>query len=112
MYVLSGLKIVTAPGSSAKPAFFDTFCVDVSKVSGGANAVMAAAAANGVNVRFVDDKTVGISFGEAITREDTINLLKAFKVPASALGTSARDDVIPDAITRRSDYLTHPVFNT
>jgi glycine cleavage system pyridoxal-binding protein P len=33
---------------------------------------------NNVNVRVIDDVTVGVSFGEAITKEDTLNLLHAF----------------------------------
>ena len=35
----------------------------------------AAAAAHKVNVRYINSKTVGISFGEAITRADTEALL-------------------------------------
>ena len=44
--------------------------------AGGSKAVQAAAASNGVNVRIVDDNTVGLAFGEAITRDDCVALLK------------------------------------
>ena len=33
---------------------------------------------NNINVRVIDDVTVGVSFGEAITKDDTLNLLYAF----------------------------------
>jgi hypothetical protein len=46
-------------------AFFDTFCVDVSSVPGGAKAVARSAADNHVNVRVIDESTVGISFGKS-----------------------------------------------
>ena len=64
-----------ASSGSSSLAFFDTFLVDV-KQAGGSKAIQAAAAKNGVNVRIVDDNTVGISFGEAITKDDCISLLK------------------------------------
>ena len=47
--------------------------------------VQAAAVANGVNVRVVDDAHVGVSFGEAVTRTDVQMLLKAFGVSGKAL---------------------------
>jgi hypothetical protein len=46
-------------------------------------AVQAAAEANGVNVRVIDAKTVGVSFGETITEQDTIALLAGKKSPSS-----------------------------
>ena len=49
------------------------------KSAGGSKAIQAAAASNGVNVRIVDDNTVGLSFGEAITRDDCVALLKVVK---------------------------------
>ncbi len=33
--------------------------------------------ANGVNVRVIDDKTVGLSFGESITKDDVAALVRA-----------------------------------
>jgi glycine dehydrogenase len=45
-------------------AFFDTFTVDVSKFAGGAKGAAKAAADHGVNVRIINDSTIGIAFGE------------------------------------------------
>ena len=50
----------------------------LAKSAGGSKAIQAAAASNGVNVRIVDDNTVGLSFGEAITRDDCVALLKVY----------------------------------
>ena len=54
------LPIIHYPYSSFSSSFFPFFT---------------AAAAHEVNVRMIDSNTVGVSFGEAITREDTVNLL-------------------------------------
>ena len=108
---LTAAAIKTAGFKTANDPFFDTFTVDVSSKGMTAAAVQAAAVKAGVNVRVVDKNTVGVSFGEAITREDTVALLSAFGVPESALQHSPVT-VIPDALARQSPFMTHPVFNT
>ena len=45
-----------------------------------ASAIKKAAEAKGVNIRVIDDKSVGMSFGETITKEDVADLLSAFGV--------------------------------
>jgi hypothetical protein len=108
-----GYKIRTtkdASSGSSSMAFFDTFLVDV-KSAGGSKAIQAAAASNGVNVRIVDENTVGLSFGEAITRDDCVALLKAFKVDAAHLKNTPKN-VIPDNMARTSEFMTHHNFNS
>jgi glycine dehydrogenase len=100
----AGFKVSTA-------AFFDTFTVDVSSRGLTAEALQAKAAAAGVNVRVVDSKTVGVSFGEAISRPDTEALLSAFGVPAANL-KNAPPRVLPAELVRESVFMTHPVFNS
>jgi len=97
----SGAKVSSAP-------FFDTFTVDVG--AGGAAGIQAKAAELGVNLRVVDANTVGISFGEAITRSDTESLLKAFGASSSAL--TGASSAVPASLQRTSPFLTHSVFNT
>jgi len=93
-----GLTVTSQP-------FFDTFLVDVE--DGQAQLIQRRAAELGVNVRLVDDHTVGVSFGEAITKEDAEKLLHAF-----GLNPSFLDHVtvppIPTQHKRTSPYLTHP----
>lgn len=97
-----GYQIVT-------PQFFDTFVV---KVNGNANALIKEAEKVGVNIRYVDDNHVGVSFGESITRSDTEALLKAFNVNISHLESISHQSNIQSSLVRQSPYLTHPVFNS
>jgi len=94
----------------SKYPFFDTFHVDVGPNK--AQEVVKKAEAAGVNIRLVDSNTVGVSFGEAITRADTEALLSAFNVPASALSKQALPCNLPANLQRTSSYMTHPVFNS
>lgn len=41
-----------------------------------ATAVAEACEAKGCNVRIIDEKTVGLSFGEAITQQDVVALVR------------------------------------
>jgi glycine dehydrogenase len=73
---------------------------------------------NNINLRYYATDHVGISFDEAKSLDDAKKLLDVF---AEALGTTVTfaealaqeiDWHIADELTRKSDYLTHPVFNT
>ena len=83
--------------------FFDTVTV---AVPGRAGAVVAAAAAGGVNVRGVDEDTVALSCDETTTEADLRIVCGAFGVDLQG-PTAPR---IPAALARESTYLTHPVF--
>jgi glycine dehydrogenase len=120
---IHGMAVVTADVLTAQGftvvnngAFFDTLCVDVSSKGMTSSQVQAKAVAAGVNVRIVDDLTVTLSFGEAITRDDTAALLSAFGVvdapAAMAKAGKVRTSNIPAALRRGSSFLTHPVFNS
>ena len=91
-------------------AFFDTFVVDVSSRNQSALQIQQNATSFGVNVRVIDLNRVGISFGEAITRKDTENLLAAFGVPPAHLRYDFTS-MIPEDLLRTSEFMTHPVFN-
>ncbi|KRE67292.1 glycine dehydrogenase [Arthrobacter sp. Soil736] len=87
-------------------SFFDTLTV---RVSGKARKVITAAEARGINLRFIDADTVGVSVDETTTAE----VLSAVVV---ALGAGpvveAKGFELPEAVLRSSDFLQHPVFNT
>lgn len=109
----AGYVVSNSPGqnsATSSPMFFDTFCVDV-REKGGALKIQAAAAENNVNLRVIDENTVGCSFGEAITRQDTEAMLRAFGVTPDKLQKQVTD-ILPDNLVRSSEYLTHPVFNS
>jgi len=98
--------------------YFDTIQVSVPDAA----RVIAAARAEGVNLRLVDANTVGISTDETTDRDHVRRVWTAFD-SAGGSGTSPApsiDDIDaldartadgwPDEITRRSSFLTHPVF--
>jgi glycine dehydrogenase len=100
----AGYKVDSAP-------FFDTFKVDVSSKGFTSAQIGAKCAAAGVNVRIIDAKNVGISFGEAIDRADTVKLLSAFGVDGKSLGKVPKSTV-PATLARKTAILTHPIFNS
>ena len=92
--------------------FFDTVTV---RVPGRAPDIMSAALAEGLNLRPVDDDTVGFSLDETSTRSTVTALWRAFGIAADPQDIDALDADTPDALppggVRTSEYLTHPTFH-
>ena len=90
--------------------FFDTLHV----TGVGAEAVHARARADGINLRRIDARSLGISLDETTTRSDVIALAALFGADASDIDGLDIDthDALPEALLRTSEFLTHPVFNT
>ncbi len=88
--------------------WFDTV---VATVPGRAAAIHAAARAEGINLRQIDDDHVGISLDETTTREVVQAVWRAVGVSASveALDTSAPEG-IPASLRRDGVILNHAVF--
>jgi glycine dehydrogenase len=84
--------------------FFDTL---TARVPGRARAVVAAALDRGINLRLVDEDTVGVSADEATSDGHIGDVCAAFGVTPS----TGDDDRLPTALRRESSYLTHPVFH-
>jgi glycine dehydrogenase len=95
--------------------FFDTVRWSVPNA---AEQMMAAALAEGINIRYVDDDTVSASVDETTTPQQVESLWRAYaQVNPAAAGltydvVSAGDLGIPAALHRTSPFLSHPVFNT
>ncbi|BCW74136.1 aminomethyl-transferring glycine dehydrogenase [Arthrobacter sp. NicSoilB11] len=87
-------------------SFFDTLTV---RVPGKAAKVITAAEARGINLRFIDPDTVGVSVDETTTAATLSAVAVAFG--AGPVG-DAQGFELPDTILRSSAYLQHPVFNT
>ncbi|WP_301539719.1 aminomethyl-transferring glycine dehydrogenase [Nocardioides sp. zg-DK7169] len=94
----AGLKITT-------DTFFDTFSV---VVPGRAADVVAAARADGLQLRLVDADTVGLSFSEVSGPQTLRAVHAAFGVPAQEVEPLA---ALPTGLARTTAYLTHPVFS-
>ncbi|MCW3157777.1 aminomethyl-transferring glycine dehydrogenase [Micropruina sonneratiae] len=92
-------------GELTSGSFFDTLTV---RVPGRATDVVDAAAAGGVQLRLVDDDTVGVSVGEDATETDLAAVAEAF---GAAPPTDAGAGDLAGHV-REVDYLTHPVFNS
>jgi glycine dehydrogenase len=86
-------------------AFFDTITVPVGETQ---SRIMAAAVARGINLRAVGSDRVGIALDETTTEAHLEAVCAAFGVAAPP-GEAA--PAIPEALLRRTDYLTHPVFH-
>jgi len=89
-------------------SWFDTLSVDTGPRTA---ELYGLALAAGINLRTVDDATLGISLNETSTPELVNQLLAIFggePVDCDAAAASG----IPAAYRRDTDFLSHPVFNT
>ena len=97
--------------------FFDTLAFVMPK---GAATLRERAEALGINLRYIDEQTVSVSFNETTTIDDLkdiINLLAdALGKQRPGIDLHGRKDVaepmVPGWLARTSSFLTHPVFNT
>ena len=104
--------------TSINSSFFDTVTLNVS-VAGNADAVHAHATTAGINLRFIDENHVGVTFDESVSPDDLVNLLNVFSSATSTKSFTLSDlteptapsTSIPSALQRTSEYLPHPVFN-
>ncbi len=87
-------------------AFFDTILVTVGALQG---VIIRAAAAEGVNLRAVDGDKIASTLDELVRDADIDAVLRAFGgAPVSGPAPAPR---LPEALSRQTDYLTHPVFH-
>jgi glycine dehydrogenase len=85
-------------------AYFDTLTVEA---PGRADELVEAALEHGLNLRRVDDSTIGIALDETTDDEVLGRVVATF---GASLGGAA-PSTIPASLMRTSDYLTHPVFS-
>jgi len=92
---------------------FDTLAVE----TGEQTAPLAVRARDaGMNLRELDRATLGISLDETTTPADVVRLWQVFAddqaVPEFADCEATAAPLVPEGLTRKSDFLTHPVFHT
>ena len=90
--------------------FFDTVRVDLGKRS--STEFQRRAVQRGCNLRILGPYTIGISLDETTTAADVEVLLSIFSENRIVLPGAAPAGRKSRIENRRSDYLTHPVFNT
>ncbi len=100
--------------------FFDTFWVRAESPDQ-VRQIQARAAQQRINLRQIDEQTLGISLDEATTDRDVWDLFQLFtgsNLPFEEIESWDPDRQLPDlsqslpaSLTRTTPYLTHPVFN-
>jgi len=96
-------EIATALGDAlVHDKYFDTV---LARVPGRADAVVAAAAARGINLWRVDADHVSVACDEATTAAHVAAVLDAF-------GVTAAGRTCAGIVTRTSEFLTHPAFTS
>ena len=104
-------RAATEAGHTVQSAnYFDTLTL---RTKGDAAKIVERAHAAGYLFRLVDATHVQLSVDETTTLEDISSVSEILGEPlADDTVPSAIDAWIPAALSRTSDYLTHPVFNT
>ena len=105
--VMLGNKLSEIGFGQRNTAFFDTLKLDVFN----ADELKEKAEDRGINLHYIDGKTVTISLNEATSHEDLNALLKLFALVDAPNTPSATTDGIPLTLQRNSPYLEHEVFN-
>jgi glycine dehydrogenase len=94
---------------------FDTLALDTAEKSA---ELLNLARSAGMNVRRIDESTLGISLDETTSAADIVQLWKVFaevygaEVPEFAACEQAAVSRLPADLRRQSAYLTHPVFHS
>ena len=93
-------------------SFFDTLAVQHTSQS--AADLARIAEAYRINLRVLDEKTVGVAIDETTTEADVMELLQVFNegrdIPF-ALEELTAAEIIPEPLRRSSEFLTHEVFH-
>jgi glycine dehydrogenase len=97
------------------PNYFDTLRIVTDKET--ARAIQAGAVGSGFNFRYIGDTEIGVSLDETVTPADLAAICDVFathsrKSATVKLGDDESGPNWPAALIRKSEYLTHPVFNT
>ncbi len=98
--------------------FFDTLTIEI-PVNLDINNLNKIALEHQFNFRYIDSKRVSISLDETTGMEDVRNLLTVFAkanqkplAEISEFSEIVKPNSIPAQLTRKSNYLMHPVFNS
>ncbi|HMO07965.1 MAG TPA: aminomethyl-transferring glycine dehydrogenase, partial [Paracoccaceae bacterium] len=100
-------RALKAAGAKVAPkAFFDTITVEVGVGQAG---ILAAARNEGLNFRRIGSDRVGISLDETTDERVLVRVLRAFGI--EGVPPHRAELGFPEAMLRRTDFLTHPVFH-
>ena len=96
--------------------YFDTIKIDSHSALNLENLRQKAESA-GINLRYFDDGSVGISLDETSTPDDVFELTMIFQEVMGGRQNNIKletniEVAFPDHLSRTTEYLTHPVFNS
>lgn len=96
--------------------FFDTIKIELNN-SAEVDRVKQLAAENEINFRYINSTSIGISLSEQDTLNDVEEIVKVFAGALSKSYTAKSNSKelktkIQENLQRKSEYLTHPVFNS
>ena len=90
----------------ASDKFFDTVVIETNADT---NAYIEKALSSGINLRKVNENSIGISIDETSSAEDMESLCGIFEVKYKA---SQKITNIPKELKRKTTFLEHPIFNS
>jgi glycine dehydrogenase len=94
--------------------YFDTLKIHVKDIA----PIRKLAEQQEINFNYFDDEYIGISLDETTSQNDILNILHVFATSQGSDTAVAHFDAdsllenIPASLTRTSEFLTHPLFNT
>ena len=92
--------------------FFDTIVVKTDEL----DTIRSKAERQQINLRYIDNKHIGISLDETTTIADLYDLINCFENDRDPVAFDISEDAelqhIPVSLSRSSTFLAHPVFNT
>jgi glycine dehydrogenase len=100
--------------NNVNTSYFDTLKIAVPNAA----ALRTIAEAQSINFSYFDNQYIGIALDETTTQRDVLDILHVFAAAQNNDTANANFDTerlldnIPAVLTRTSEFLTHPVFNT
>jgi glycine dehydrogenase len=88
--------------------FFDTISVEVG--TDRAEEILVRAQKQKINLRRISAGTLGVTLDETVGDRDLLDLIEVFAGRSGLTLKSVDSLALPEALQRRSEYLTHPVF--
>ncbi len=92
--------------------FFDTITVKVAD----AKPIIEKAESQQINLRVINNQLIGISIDETTTTTDLFDLINCFENETDPVAFDIHEEAtlnhIPTSLTRISDFMTNPVFNS
>jgi glycine dehydrogenase len=91
--------------------YFDTLKIEVKdKIQ-----IQEEALKRNINFRYFADNSIGISIDETTSIEDIKEITEVFAIVSgekTSVGTQGKEISWPSSLVRKSQYLSHPIFNT